>query len=251
VEILGLDPVRHPLEVRRRVGYVPDAVGFYDGMTGRQNLRLTGRLNGLAPGEMESRIDDVLEQVGLSAAADIRVQAYSRGMRQRLGIADALVKSPLVLILDEPTAAIDPEGVEEILRLIRWLSEEQGVTVMLSSHQLHQVQSVCDRVAIFVEGKVVGEGAPYELGARWTGPEVFDVTVLGVDPGRIMALPRVGTVEAGRRPNSFRITVDPGSGATMVRGLVELGGDVVSVHRLGDDLDEVYRRFFSEEVARV
>ena len=121
--VMGLDPAWEPREVKRRVGYLPDAVGFYENMTGRQNLRYTARLNGLRKDEAETAIDEVLAQVGLADRADDRVGTYSRGMRQRLGIADALVKSPDLLILDEPTTSIDPIGVVEILELLRRLVE--------------------------------------------------------------------------------------------------------------------------------
>src|SRR5690606_16956741 len=126
---------------KRRVGFLPDAVGFYDTMTGRQNLRFTAELNGVE--DAAAKIDDLLEEVGLAHAADQLVGEYSRGMKQRLGLADALVKDPGVLILDEPTTAIDPEGVAEILGMIRRLATESGVTILLSSHLLHQVQAVC------------------------------------------------------------------------------------------------------------
>src|SRR6478672_9915980 len=119
--VMGLDPAWEPREVKRRVGYLPDAVGFYEGMTGRENLRYTARLNGLDRREAAASIDEVLEQVGLTGRADDAVGTYSRGMRQRLGIADALVKAPDLLILDEPTTSIDPIGVIEILELLRRL----------------------------------------------------------------------------------------------------------------------------------
>ena len=141
-EVMGLDPAWEPREVKRRVGYLPDAVGFYEGMTGRENLGYTARLNGLRRDEATAAIDEVLDQVGLTSRADDLVGTYSRGMRQRLGIADALVKSPDLLILDEPTTSIDPLGVVEILDLLRRLVDERGLAIMLSSHLLSQVQSV-------------------------------------------------------------------------------------------------------------
>lgn len=174
--VVGLDPARHPLEVKRRVGYLPDSVGFYGDMTGRQNLRYTARLNGLPPGETEGRIAEVLEQVGLAGRADSRVETYSRGMLQRLGIADALVKDPAVLILDEPTTAIDPIGVVEILELLRRLVRERGLAVLLSSHLLTQVQSVCDRIGIFAAGRLIGRGTLAEL-ARQYGGEAAELIV--------------------------------------------------------------------------
>ena len=123
---------------------MPDAVGFYTDLTGQENLRYTSRLNRIPEQLAESTIEEVLEQVGLTSRADDQVETYSRGMLQRLGIADALVKDPDVLILDEPTTAIDPLGVVEILDLLRRLVRERGMAILLSSHLLNQVQSVCD-----------------------------------------------------------------------------------------------------------
>ncbi len=166
--VMGLDPAWEPREVKRRVGYLPDAVGFYGGLTGRQNLRYTARLNGLREDEAETAIDEVLEQVGLTdRAPTTRSRQYSRGMRQRLGIADALVKSPDLLILDEPTTSIDPLGVVEILDLLRRLVDERGLAIMLSSHLLSQVQSVCDRIGIFDAGRLIGVGTVDELAKQF------------------------------------------------------------------------------------
>jgi ABC-2 type transport system ATP-binding protein len=165
--VVGLDPTRHPLEVKRRVGYLPDSVGFYGNLTGRENLRYTARLNGLESDEAEDAIELAVEHVGLTDRADTRTDTYSRGMLQRLGIADALIKDPEVLILDEPTASIDPIGVEDVLRLLRQLVHDRGITILLSSHLLNQVQSVCDRVGIFAYGKLIGVGTVPELAARF------------------------------------------------------------------------------------
>lgn len=172
--VVGFDPARHPLEVKRRVGYLPDAVGFYGRLSGRENLRYTARLNGLDPADTEGRIDAVLVDVGLSQAADRPTETYSRGMLQRLGIADALIKEPDVLILDEPTTSIDPAGVADLLALIRRLVAERAIGVLLSSHLLAQVERLCDRVGIFARGRLVAEGTVAEL-ARRAGDEALDL----------------------------------------------------------------------------
>ena len=161
--VLGLDPARDPLEVKRRVGYLPDAVGFYGRLSGRENLEYTARLNGVEPAAAAQRIDELLSQVSLADSADRPTDTYSRGMLQRLGIADALLKEPSVLILDEPTAAIDPAGVGELLTLIRSLAKERGLAVLLSSHLLAQVQQLCDRVGIFARGRLIAQGSVPEL----------------------------------------------------------------------------------------
>lgn len=251
IEVLGLDPRRNPLEVKRRVGYLPDAVGFYDTMTGRENLRFTARLNGLD--DFGGHIESLLEMVGLAEAADQHAGEYSRGMKQRLGVADALVKSPSVLILDEPTTAIDPEGVAEMLDLIRRLAVEEGVTVLLASHLLHQVQTVCDRVAIFVRGKVVAQGRPHELAAVEEGRIRVEFRLTG-DPAagrsRLESVGTVSEVNPGRVPGSWVADLDASSLAPTVSELVSGGAELIGVHRLDEDLEAIYRRYFEtmEEV---
>ncbi len=170
--VIGLDPARNALEVKRRVGYLPDAVGFYGRLTGRENLRYTAELNGIPRDEAEPLIAELLERVGLTHAADRPAGGYSRGMLQRLGIADALVKDPAVLILDEPTTAIDPAGVQELLALIRALVAERGVGVLLSSHLLAQVERLCDRVGIFWKGRLLAEGTVADLAAQAGEPSL-------------------------------------------------------------------------------
>ena len=145
----GKNCTRDPLAVKKIVGYLPDSVGFYLDMTGRENLRFTGRLNGLGGNELEERINTLLERVGMTYAADQKTGTYSRGMRQRLGVADVLIKDPKVVIMDEPTLGIDPQGVRDLMSLIRHMAEDDGMTVLISSHQLYQVQQICDRVGLF------------------------------------------------------------------------------------------------------
>lgn len=251
IEVLGMDPRRRPLEVKRRVGFLPDAVGFYDTMTGRQNLRFTARLNGIeAP---DARIADLLDQVGLAEAADQPAGEYSRGMKQRLGLADALVKDPAILILDEPTTAIDPEGVAEILGLIQLLAKQEAVSILLSSHLLHQVQAVCDRVAIFVRGKVVAQGRPHELAGEGDGPIRVEFRFEGNDDvaaDRLRALDTVADVTPGRVPGAWIAGLEHSTLGETVRALAVPKVSLVGIRRLDDDLDAVYRRYFEthEEV---
>jgi len=166
ISVLGLDPTRQPLEVKRRVSYLPENMGFYRDLTGRENLRYVARLNGLEKREAETRIQEALRRVGLQEEGDKLFQAYSRGMRQRLGLAALLLKNPEVMILDEPTLGLDPQGIASILKLIRSLSKEQAITVLLCSHQLQQVQEICDRVGIMNQGRLVAQGTIQELGGQ-------------------------------------------------------------------------------------
>ncbi len=152
VEVLGLDPERRPLSVKAQVGYLPDSVGFYDNLTARENLIYIAKLNGLPKDEMQRRIDESIDRMDLHDVADKRVGKFSRGMRQRLGVAELLLKQPEIIIMDEPTLGLDPDGAHKFLRIILDL-KATGITVMLSSHLLHQVQEVCDRVGLFNRGR--------------------------------------------------------------------------------------------------
>ena len=245
-DVLGIDPVRHPLEVKRKVGYVPDSVGFYDDLTGRENLRYTARLNRLTRAEAEVRIDAVLADVGLVDRADDLVGTYSRGMRQRLGVADALVKDPAILIMDEPTVAIDPEGVDELLALIRRLRDDRGVTVLLSSHLLQQVQSVCDRIGIFVAGRLVAHGTINDLSAAHGGRTVIEVAVATGDPEP--ALRAVQDVIDVRRDGDLYLVGAQRDVRREVAGaLIDAGLVPVHVRLRAEELGEIYRRYFVEE----
>jgi ABC-2 type transport system ATP-binding protein len=167
--VLGFDPAHDPLEIKRQVGYLPENVGFYDDLTGRENLRYMARLNRLPEDKARARIEAALGTVGLEGEGDKLVGAYSRGMRQRLGIAELLIKEPRLLILDEPTLGLDPDGTNKMLDLIVSFTRERGITIMLSSHQLEQVQRICTRVGIMIKGKLVALGTIEELGKRKPG----------------------------------------------------------------------------------
>jgi ABC-2 type transport system ATP-binding protein len=257
--VVGLDPVRHPLEVKRRVGYLPDSVGFYGDLSGRQNLRYTTRLNRIPSDLAEETIDEVLEQVGLTSRGDDPTDTYSRGMLQRLGIADALVKDPDVLILDEPTTAIDPLGVVEILDLLRELVGERGMAVLLSSHLLNQVQSVCDRIGIFAAGRLIGQGTMAELATRFGDGTAHIEAEFEVDDeatetrirealAGIDGVTGVGRGSAhGTSAKAWTIAVKPASEGVRVRREIltaagSTGLDLTAVRPVDASLEEIYRR---------
>ncbi len=196
VSVLGFDPARQPLSVKRRVGYLPDTVGFYEQLTAADNLRYTARLIGFRFAEREKRIAAALDRVGLSNYADQRVGTFSRGMRQRLGLAEILMKGAQIAILDEPTSGLDPHATAELLGIIRGFKAE-GVSVLLSSHLLERVQSVCDRVALFSAGRIALMGSVSELGREVLGAGyVVDIEADGAGLAeRLARIPGVSGVE--------------------------------------------------------
>jgi ABC-2 type transport system ATP-binding protein len=158
-EVCGLDPRRNAIEVKRLVGYLPENVGFYDDMDAVQSLEYIADLNSMGSGGTKGRIEEVLNTVGLTQDARKKVGAYSRGMKQRLGIAEVLLKSPKVMFLDEPTLGLDPDGALRMIELIQSLNRDRKITVLLSSHHLQQVQKISHRVGIMIRGKMVAEGS--------------------------------------------------------------------------------------------
>ena len=245
----GKDCARQAIDVKRMVGYLPDNVGFYSDMTGRENLRFTGQLNGLPSDVTERRMEELLEKVGMTEAADQKAGTYSRGMRQRLGIADVLMKDPKVVIMDEPTLGIDPEGMRELMTLIRSLAEDDKRTILISSHQLYQIQQICDRVGLFVEGRLIACGRIDELAGqmRREGHYALEAAAFPDDSGFEELLRSLGNVEQVERSGDFYVVH---SRADLCRELnrraLEKGYTLRHLRQRGNDLDEIYRRYFEK-----
>ena len=248
VRVLGLDPARQPLSVKARVGYLPDAVGFYDGLTARENLNYIARLNGLRRDEADRRINSVLAQVGLSEVSNKRVGEFSRGMRQRLGVAEVLLKQPQLIITDEPTLGLDPEAAREFLELIRTLKSE-GITILLSSHLLHQVQAVCDRVGLFYQGQMVLEGTVPELARQVLGG-AYRIHIEANGANHLTELFRrlPGVVEVKQTdPTHYELEAESDLRASAARAVVEADGHLLSLNVELPGLDEIYTRYFQQE----
>ena len=243
--VAGFDPMRQPLEVKRRTGYMPDQLGFYDDLSGAANLRYIARLAGVPRSEAELRIRAALERVRLAEAAEMPVRTYSRGMRQRLAVAEILMRRVKVAILDEPTSGLDPQSTREFLEMIRSLKHE-GVTILLSSHLLDQVQSVCDRVALFSRGRIgligrVGDLLSEVLG----GSHVIRVEAQGkgleVAVARLSGVSRLKTVEG-----QLVVEARGDLRADIARAVVGAGGDLTLIAAGHASLADVYARYFEE-----
>ena len=169
VRVIGFDPTRDSFYVKEKIGYLPENVGFYDDMNARENLRFVARLNRIPDKVSGQRIDHWLETVGLLEEGEKKVGIYSKGMRQRLGIAEVMIKEPKLIFLDEPTIGLDPDGTNRMLDLIHSLSREKNITIFLSSHLLDQVQKICDRVGIMIKGDLVAMGPIEELAKKKLG----------------------------------------------------------------------------------
>jgi ABC-2 type transport system ATP-binding protein len=243
--ISGHDPMREPLAVKRLVGYLPDAVGFYDNMTAADNLHYTARLMGIARRIRRDRIAAALARVGLSDVMERKVATFSRGMRQRLGLAEIIMKDARIAILDEPTSGLDPQASLELLDLIRAL-KAHGVSILLSSHLLDRVQSVCDRVALFNVGRIVLMGTVGELGRHVLGGGfAVELEAEGGDglAKRLSALAGVRSIETpavGR----FRIICDRDLRAEAAAAAVAAGSRLKQLSLDQPSLEVIYTRYF-------
>lgn len=254
VRVCGIDPSRNPIDVKRKVGYLPEDVGFYDDRTGAENLMYSAMLNGLSEAAACDKANQMLEKVQLLEEGNKKVGRYSRGMRQRLGLADTLIKSPEIIILDEPTLGIDPKGVKELLALIKGLSKEENLTVLLSSHHLHQVQQVCDQVGLFVRGQLIAEGNLETLSNtlfpnmnREIEVRVSSTNGMGLSGlvEKVQTLESVEHVAAAQ--NVMTITCARDISETIARLIVESGAGLSSLHQKAFGLDEIYQRYFETE----
>lgn len=251
VQVCGIDSTTHPIEVKRRVGYLPDEVGFYENRSGLDNLLYTARLNRMPTTEAALRAEQLLQRVGLYEVRDKKTRTYSRGMRQRLGLADVLIKNPEVIVLDEPTLGIDPRGVREFLDLIVQLSREEKITVLLSSHHLHQVQQVCDRVGIFVGGKLLAEGDIPTLSATLFAGEPYIIEAgVAHDASPVIARLRqqlqdmegVSSVQYDK--GLFRIGCSRDITTLIASAIVGTGLGLTYLRRKEYGLDDIYNRYF-------
>jgi ABC-2 type transport system ATP-binding protein len=157
-KVCGFDPLRSAREVKRIAGYLPENVGFYGDLDAVQNLEYVASLNGIQTDKASEKIDELLDLVGLKQDARKKVGAFSRGMKQRLGFAEVLIKDPKLLFLDEPTIGLDPDGALRLMEFIKSLNRDKQITVLLSSHNLYQVQKISHRVGIMIHGEMVAEG---------------------------------------------------------------------------------------------
>jgi ABC-2 type transport system ATP-binding protein len=242
--LLGAD-VDELQRVAGRVGSMVETPALFPTMSGRRNLELLGRLHGIGP----RRVSEVLERVGLAARADDLVKRYSLGMRQRLGLAAALLKDPEVLILDEPANGLDPAGIKEVRDLLRGLGGE-GRTVFVSSHLLPEVRQVCDRVAILARGRCVAAGPVAEVLTNGHGAGLL---VRLEDPQRGGAVLAAVGIRAAPDGDVLRVALPPGEAATVTRALAGEGLYLTELRPDEADLEAVFLELTAErpsEVAR-
>jgi len=246
VRVCGKDPARDPLGVKRQVGYLPERVGFYEELTARQNLRYSAELNRMPRSQSETRIEDILSTVGLGKVMDHTVSTFSRGMKQRLGIAEIWLKEPRLAFLDEPTTGIDPNGIDDMLKLISGMGK-RGITVIFCSHVLPQVQRLCSRVGIMAKGNLVADGPIELLGRADSGMYRMEAEVDDPKPAVIAAVRKVkGVKQVEVVEKTMVVTAESDLRGQVSRAIIDSGALLLGMKIEEYNLEKIYKRFSKE-----
>ena len=252
VSVGGYDVVEKSLEVRRRVGYLPETVPLYTDMTVTNYLKYMGTLRGMAGGRIRARLGEVIEVCRLGDYRKTQIGKLSKGFRQRVGIGQAIMHEPEVLVLDEPTIGIDPIQVVETRSLIQELGREQ--TVVLSSHILPEVSMICERVLIIHEGRIVAEDTPQNLAQGLQGVERLEVEVAGPSAEVLPALQGIGGVISVSHRNAqgrqvYVVQAQPGRDLRddISRAVVGRGWSLRGMQLVGMSLEEIFLRLTTRE----
>jgi ABC-2 type transport system ATP-binding protein len=245
--VAGYDVVKDSLEVRKRVGYLPETVPLYTDMIVADYLKFMADLRHIP--DAEERVSEVLELVGMLDRANGYIAALSKGMRQRIGLAQALVHRPEVLILDEPTIGLDPGQVVEVRKLIREIGKER--TVLLSTHILSEAQQICDRVLIINKGEIVAEDTPQNLQANLVGAERVFLRVRGDGDGLAEKIKTVKGVQNTKpQPDgALEFQFLPGQDVRpmVAKTVIESGYDLLEMRPIGLSLEEIFLELTKED----
>ncbi len=247
--VAGVDVVENPLEAKRHVGYMPETVPLYKEMTVWQYVDYMAGLHGLRNPYRSERVGEVLEMVDMLDRADSMIATLSKGMRQRVGLAQALVHEPKVLILDEPTIGLDPAQVREVRELIRQVGRDR--TVLLSTHILSEVEQLCSRVLIINKGRIVAEDAPQRLSARLQSAQRFLVRVGNASLEQVAALlrtlPTVSEVRADARGIEVYASPEGDARPAVAAAIVNSGWDLLELRPLDLSLEDIFLQLTTDE----
>ncbi|MEM3607546.1 MAG: ABC transporter ATP-binding protein [Candidatus Bathyarchaeia archaeon] len=249
-KVLGYDIIKESLKIRRKVGFAPDGMGFYDHLTAWQNLDYIAALNDIPRDERRRLIDEALATTGLSEFKDRKAGGFSKGMRQRLAIAQALLKDGDLLIFDEPTAGVDPEGTREFKALVTRLNREKGKTILIATHMLPEIGPVCSHIAIIRRGKIIVQSAISEMVEEMMREEGYLIEVeLGDGNAASSLAPILGEIRdvKGVDVNGRIIHLRAGSDIRplIAREVAERGVDLLSLRRLEPSLEDLFMKFYN------
>jgi len=250
ITIAGFNSTREPIKVKRITGYLPEKLGFYEDMTARQNLKYTAELNFIPQKEIDSKTNEVLQIVGLEKNKNQPVSQFSKGMKQRLGIADVLIKDPRLVILDEPTEGLDIKIANQILENISILNRQKEITFMICSHQLNLVQKICTRIGIMSKGKMIGEGRIDHIGRGLfaEGKYRIDVELSEVSKAVLDKIRNIDKVlSINQNENLLEIICDEDVRPQISKVILENNILLTRMNIRDSSLEEIYLKYFKEE----
>jgi ABC-2 type transport system ATP-binding protein len=249
-KVLGLDVVKQSLKIRRAVGFMPEGIGFYNQLTAEQNLEYVAALNGILSDTRQPLIEKALSTVGIMPAKDRKVEGYSKGMKQRLAIAQALMKGADLLIFDEPTAGVDPEGTRSFKNLVSQLNREEGKTLLFSTHLLSEIGPICTDIAILHKGKIIVQGEVSEI-INSTMKEYGYRIELELDRDQSAVAPRLERIDGVREVKSANRSLIISSESDIRLALVaeseKCGARVLSLRRIEPSLEDLFMQHYSSE----
>lgn len=245
----GYDIIKDSREVRRIAGLLPEGAGYYEDLTAKQNLRYIGQLNDLPAPEIEKKGADLLEVVGLAKWADTKVEKFSRGMKQRLGIAEVLIKKPKVAFFDEPTIGLDPQGTKEIRDVLIGLNKEQHLTVFISSHLLYEVQQTCQRVGIIREGKLIAADTIDNLSNRLGRKEkMIEFELSEISPDLIREIKNINGVTSVDQENlKLHVHMERDKSKEVSETIMKHGATILLMKPKEYSLEEIFLEYYKEE----
>ncbi len=254
-KVLGHDIVKESLQIRKKVGLLPEGFGFYDHLTAKQNLDYIAALNDIPKEERDKRVGEILKAVGSDGFKDRKVGGFSRGMKQRLAIAQTLIKDPELLIFDEPTAGVDPEGAKAFKDMVSKLNKEQGKTIVVCTHLLFEMGPLCTDVAIMNQGRFVVQGNVEEIAERMMAEEGYRIEVeargdVGAFVAKLKRLKEIISLEVKDDVISIKtmsdVRAEINKRAAKIKGL-----EVLSIRRLEPSLEDLFMKYYQKEIGVV
>jgi len=244
----GYDIIKDSRSIRKIAGLLPEGCGYYEDLTARQNLRYIGQLNDIPKPELERRITEFLEAVDLAKWADTKVEKFSRGMKQRLGIAEVLIKKPRVAFFDEPTIGLDPQGTKEVRDMLIGLNREQGLTVFISSHLLYEVQQSCQRVGIIRRGKLIAADTIENLSNKLAGKKmVIELELSEISPDLIQEIKGInGVTSVDQKNRKLYVSMEQDRSREVSETVMKHGAAILLMKPREYSLEEIFLKYYEE-----
>ncbi len=246
IKVLDLNPFKEPLKVKKHIGYLPDSIGFYEDLTAYENIEYTSKLLKIPKKDRENRIVEALDKMGLKERMNEKVSTFSHGMKQRLGLCEIIIKQPKIAILDEPTQGLDPKSILDFLDIIKSLSISENMTILICSHQLNEVQYICDNVGLFSKGKLLAKGAVKTLSQKVYGTDYLIDVDVSTNKDISSLFKSIKDIKSFEKNDfgTWRLNCKKDIRSNLINTLVEKNINITKISTYTHSLDEVYNQYY-------